>query len=85
MTAISCPVCAAPFKEVARYNILIDICTRCGGVWLDRGEMEKLVTHPVEAYICTYGGKHYHASPEQQHDAINVQTLDYSTDKMAKN
>ena len=43
MTAINCPVCQADFKEVIRDGILIDICTQCRGVWLDRGELEKLL------------------------------------------
>lgn len=43
MTAISCPVCQAPFQESVREGILIDTCTQCRGVWLDRGELEKLL------------------------------------------
>lgn len=42
MLAIECPVCHAPFKETVKCGVLIDVCTRCGGVWLDRGELEKL-------------------------------------------
>jgi uncharacterized protein len=43
MKALSCPNCTAPFKEVVREGILIDICPTCGGVFLDRGELEKLI------------------------------------------
>lgn len=43
MTAIDCPVCHAPFKEVVNEGVLIDICTECRGIWLDRGELEKLM------------------------------------------
>ncbi len=43
MTAINCPVCQAPFQESVREGILIDTCTQCRGVWLDRGELEKLL------------------------------------------
>lgn len=44
MATISCPVCAAPFKEIFCDGVAIDICTRCKGVWLDYGELEALVT-----------------------------------------
>ncbi len=43
MTAIDCPVCHAPFKEVVNEGVLIDVCTECRGIWLDRGELEKLM------------------------------------------
>ncbi len=46
MTPLDCPVCRAPFKEVLMDGVLIDVCTRCSGVWLDRGELERLL-HPV--------------------------------------
>jgi len=44
MSAISCPVCQGSFREVLREGILIDVCTQCRGVWLDRGELEKLLS-----------------------------------------
>ena len=43
MPALNCPVCRAHFNEVVRDGILIDICSQCRGVWLDRGELEKLL------------------------------------------
>jgi Zn-finger nucleic acid-binding protein len=43
MSALICPVCKGSFREVIREGILIDICTQCQGVWLDRGELEKLI------------------------------------------
>lgn len=43
MTAIDCPVCHAPFKEMVNEGVLIDVCTECKGIWLDRGELEKLI------------------------------------------
>lgn len=29
-------------KEVERDGVLIDVCPNCKGVWLDRGELDKL-------------------------------------------
>ncbi len=43
MPATICPSCQGRFREVIREGILIDICTQCQGVWLDRGELEKLI------------------------------------------
>jgi len=30
-------------RTIRRYGIEIDICPSTGGVWLDRGELEKLI------------------------------------------
>jgi Zn-finger nucleic acid-binding protein len=43
MIALNCPVCHARFKEIVKQGVLIDVCTECRGVWLDRGELDKLL------------------------------------------
>ncbi len=37
-----CPRCGADLKEQHVENVKIDECHECGGVWLDRGELEQL-------------------------------------------
>lgn len=44
MGVLTCPVCQGTMKEINRNGVLIDSCTQCRGVWLDRGELEKLAT-----------------------------------------
>lgn len=44
MSVLVCPVCQGAMKEINRNGVLIDTCTQCRGVWLDRGELEKLAT-----------------------------------------
>ena len=39
-----CPSCQNTLRERERNNVLLDVCPGCGGVWLDRGELEKLTT-----------------------------------------
>jgi uncharacterized protein len=43
MSLLTCPVCQGAMREHNRDGILIDSCTQCRGVWLDRGELEKLL------------------------------------------
>ncbi|GFN23099.1 hypothetical protein TAMC210_14160 [Thermanaeromonas sp. C210] len=43
-----CPLCDVTMKEVERRGVLIDVCPECKGIWLDRGELEKLLA-TVEA------------------------------------
>ena len=40
---MNCPVCKAELKTVDRQGIEIDACPQCRGVWLDRGELEKII------------------------------------------
>ncbi len=42
MSVLVCPVCQGAMREADRDGVLIDVCTQCRGVWLDRGELEKL-------------------------------------------
>lgn len=43
MPILMCPNCQTGMKEITREQILIDICPDCQGVWLDRGELQKLL------------------------------------------
>lgn len=39
----SCPQCGEPLIALELEGIEIDHCVRCGGVWLDRGELQLIV------------------------------------------
>ncbi|MSZ58000.1 MAG: hypothetical protein F2697_05670 [Actinobacteria bacterium] len=41
---ISCPKCQAEMRTYERNGIHVDQCTECRGVFLDRGELEHLIT-----------------------------------------
>ena len=40
---LPCPNCGTPLVEIDRSEILIDACPKCRGVWLDRGELDRLL------------------------------------------
>ena len=39
---MQCPNCSNPMQESKKYEVYIDYCPRCKGVWLDRGEIDKI-------------------------------------------
>jgi Zn-finger nucleic acid-binding protein len=39
-----CPKCGGPMRTYARNGITIDQCTSCHGIFLDRGELERLIS-----------------------------------------
>jgi Zn-finger nucleic acid-binding protein len=43
VAAMQCPVCRVPLSMSDRQGIEIDYCPQCRGVWLDRGELDKIV------------------------------------------
>ena len=42
-TAMQCPVCRVALVMSERQGIEIDYCPQCRGVWLDRGELDKII------------------------------------------
>lgn len=49
-----CPRCDVEMRKVTKMGVTIDVCDRCGGMWLDKGEMDSLnrmkPTPQVEEY-----------------------------------
>ncbi len=43
MPLINSPIDGAPMRQINRYGIEFDVCPTTGGIWLDRGELEKLI------------------------------------------
>jgi Zn-finger nucleic acid-binding protein len=43
VAAMSCPICQVPLVMSDRQGIEIDYCPQCRGVWLDRGELDKII------------------------------------------
>ena len=44
MPLLMCPNDNTPMQEINRNGVQLDVCPQCRGVWLDRGELEKLLT-----------------------------------------
>lgn len=57
-----CPKCVSQMLPVQRFGVQIDQCTGCGGVFLDRGEMEQLAEAEAKFYAAAQPQQ---ASPQQ--------------------
>ena len=41
---MNCPRgCAAPLQMTERHGVEVDYCPTCRGIWLDRGELDKIL------------------------------------------
>jgi Zn-finger nucleic acid-binding protein len=40
---VKCPIDESPLSVSSRDGVEIDFCPQCRGVWLDRGELDKII------------------------------------------
>jgi uncharacterized protein len=45
---MNCPNCKAALVLEEKHGVEIDYCPKCRGVWLDRGEMDKIIELSAE-------------------------------------
>ena len=43
MPLLTSPIDGSPMRQIHRYGIELDVCPTSGGVWLDKGELEKII------------------------------------------
>jgi Zn-finger nucleic acid-binding protein len=56
MTELLCPKCQAPMRVMERNGVTLERCSECGGIFLDRGELERLTRAEGEYNARTYTG-----------------------------
>jgi uncharacterized protein len=60
---MQCPVCHVALAMSDRNGIEIDYCPQCRGVWLDRGELDKL----IERSSATRSNQEHDSRPQQEY------------------
>jgi Zn-finger nucleic acid-binding protein len=48
---MKCPKCGGTLQDMVFHGVKVDKCTYCGGVWLDKGDLEKLAGHEEKSRI----------------------------------
>jgi uncharacterized protein with PIN domain len=51
LSSMQCPRCDGSLKETKVEEVSIDTCEKCGGVWLDSGELEQLTKKEKNAWF----------------------------------
>jgi Zn-finger nucleic acid-binding protein len=49
MPLLTSPIDGSPMRQISRFGIELDICPTSGAVWLDKGELEKLLNFIKES------------------------------------
>ena len=63
---MKCPVCTIELKMSDRQGIEIDYCPQCRGVWLDRGELDKIIERSTSYQQGVYKDRHEHRSEHKE-------------------
>ncbi len=58
-TELVCPKCQGPMRSYERSGVTVDQCGDCRGIFLDRGELERLVD-------AEQGWQRSHAAPARE-------------------
>jgi uncharacterized protein len=76
---MTCPKCMGQMRQYERSGVTVDQCTECRGIFLDRGELERL----VDAETSWHGGgqPRQPAQPPAQPYAQPQQYRDYDSDE----
>lgn len=64
MPLLTSPIDGSPMKEIERYGIKLDMCATSGGIWFDKGEVEKLI-HFVREEAIKEQSNNYHGSDDE--------------------
>jgi Zn-finger nucleic acid-binding protein len=54
---MKCPVCDVALSISSREGVEIDFCPQCRGVWLDRGELDKVIERASASLAPAGGGR----------------------------
>lgn len=65
MSTLICPKCGSEMRNYERNQVHVDQCTGCGGLFLDRGELEALVNAET-AYYQPQQAAPQQGQPQQQ-------------------
>jgi len=70
MPLLLCPNCNTSMQSVQRTGVELDMCPQCRGVWLDRGELEKILS----------SAKEVEAEQQQVHQRFERDVQDFHRD-----
>ena len=40
---LECPRCKTEMRKIKKHDVIIDVCKKCNGMWLDDNEINKLL------------------------------------------
>ncbi len=81
-----CPVCRVALVMSERQGVEIDYCPQCRGVWLDRGELDKIIERGTQENLAAAPQAPVQAPQHQapQHEPRHPQDYGYDPYKQKR-
>lgn len=76
---MNCPVCQVGLMMTDRNGIEIDYCPQCRGIWLDRGELDKIIERNQSS-----GGHKHGSEGYKDHKPYGYKEREYEYKKHKK-
>lgn len=70
---LNCPICNTKMNKIKKNHVTIDRCPKCLGIWLDKGELDKIVEIRKERYKdqnVDWGQPNIGARPPSEEDDV---------------
>ncbi len=64
---MNCPTCNVALVMSDRQGIEIDYCPQCRGIWLDRGELDKIIERSAKETQISFQPNQPNFNNQQQH------------------
>jgi len=65
---MNCPVCNVTLLMAEKQGVEIDYCPKCRGIWLDRGELEKIIDKSNQYEQSRHSEPRYDKHHDDDHD-----------------
>jgi len=65
---MNCPICNVTLLLSEKQGVEIDYCPQCRGIWLDKGDLEKIVERSTSSGFNNNGGFSPNNNQHDDHD-----------------
>lgn len=78
---MNCPVDNETLQMSERSGVEVDYCPRCRGIWLDRGELDKILERAEREFAVTSGGDRGDRDDDRDRDRDRDRDYDRDRDR----
>ncbi|SDN64258.1 hypothetical protein SAMN05216196_1011164 [Lutimaribacter pacificus] len=74
---MQCPIDGTTLKIAERQGVEIDFCPQCRGVWLDRGELDKIIDRSTADAPAPRGGGYEERPRRKKRESFLSELFDF--------